>query len=197
MARQYYFKSWNEAQYLMTALDCYEVEYALDCDVDDGGDVVTVFDNYGEGVAEACVEVIRSYPYEQYKLDKAKLVAEGVSPRHIMSYSATLAYNEWQSELDYDEEMERQMREDIAEYERDLRIAAEVAERDELLDAVAIAEENALCELAAFGFVEFEDGIGYAEFGEDDYEPFWDFACDLFDYYDGHWHESYVLESLY
>lgn len=70
-------------------------------------------------------------------------------------------------------------------------------EIDVLIREIEIAEETALSELAAFGHVEYEDGISYDEFGEDDYEPFWDFACDLFDYYDGHWHESYVLDSLY
>lgn len=57
-------------------------------------------------------------------------------------------------------------------WEHELETIAEFAE---------MAEESALAELGAFGCIEFEDATSQAEFDEGECEPFWAFACDLYD----------------
>lgn len=54
-------------------------------------------------------------------------------------------------------------------------------ERDELLDYIELVESAALAELREFGCVEFEVATSDAELNEDECEPFWAFACDLYD----------------
>lgn len=81
-------------------------------------------------------------------------------------------------------EHEREKRERMAENER--RYAAMVEqvariERDALIEYVEAVEEAALAELAEFGCVEFEVATSDAELNEDECEPFWAFACDLYD----------------
>ena len=113
-----------------------------------------------------------AYPREQYEADRAKLIAEGVEPRLIMSYIGVLSSMAWEAEMEreaeiwesYDEawaeEDERQMREAYAELEREKAAergtAAEVAERDETIELAELAEESAMSELAVFGCIEFE-----------------------------------------
>lgn len=84
------------------------------------------------------------------------------------------------------------MVEQVARIERDAEVAAEVAERDELIEYVEAVEEAALAELAEFGCVEFEVATSDAELNEDECEPFWAFACDLYDE-----PRAYVLLDLY
>ena len=164
MARQYYFKSWEEASYLMWSLDCYGVEYEVECGVnlvEEGYDnLVTLLDERGVSIAESTVELIDSYPYEQYEEDKAKAISEGENPRCIMSYRACLAYEEWEAERG---EWQEDWDELLDEQERDRATAAEVAERDETIAMVEVAEESALSELAAFGSIEFETGVPWNE----------------------------------
>lgn len=65
-------------------------------------------------------------------------------------------------------------------------------EIDVLIREIEIAEETALSELAAFGYVEFENDernvVG------DELEGFWEFACDLADEPKPH---GWVLDELY
>lgn len=85
----------------------------------------------------------------------------------------------------------------------------EATERDALLEFVAMAEETAMSELAAFGFIDYESGINDAEF---DGAEFWLFAADLYesvhpdsegddiadyDPYEYAEDEAYVLSELY
>jgi len=148
-----------------------------------------------------------AYPREQYEADRAKLIAEGVDPRLIMSYVGCLSSMAWEAEQEreaeicesYDEswaeEDERQMREAYAELEREKaaerEIAAEVAERDALIELAEVAEESANSELAAYGFianpVEYERDVHGEEC-----EAFWAFACDLYDE-----PRAYVLYELF
>ena len=65
-------------------------------------------------------------------------------------------------------------------------------EIDVLIREIEIAEETALSELAAFGYVEFENDernvVG------DELEGSWEFACDLADEPKPH---GWVLDELY
>lgn len=74
---------------------------------------------------------------------------------------------------------------------RDLRISDEVAERDEIIEFVDVAEEAALSELAAFGFIGFENDE--RDITGDELEGFWEFACDLADETKPH---GWVLDEL-
>lgn len=96
---------------------------------------------------------LAEYPREQYEQDRAKLIADGVDPRLIMSYSACIAYDEMEAEL----EREREIEEAYDEWQRECAITAEVAERDEIIELAEMAWEAAMVELAAFGtFDEYE-----------------------------------------
>lgn len=68
------------------------------------------------------------------------------------------AWTEWEREeaerMAENQRRYEHMREQVAAIERDLRISAEVAERDALIEHVELAEEAALAELAAFGCIE-------------------------------------------
>lgn len=158
MSKQYYFKSWEEAHYLMNHLDeCggkYEYEQGVNI-VDDGYDhLVEVFDEYSRAIAQPIAELIFGYTYEQYELDKAEYVALGIDPRLVMSYRATLDYEIAQTELArYDE-----LYEDEEPYMTDELdpVAAEVIEQDELIEFVEMAERTAMAERNVFGYVEFE-----------------------------------------
>jgi len=102
----------------------------------------------------------KAYPREQYEADKAKLIAEGVDPRLILSYTATLSSMAWEAELEREFEEAESYDEAMAELEREeaeREIAAEVAERDAIIEHAEMAEEAALSELEAFGCIEFED----------------------------------------
>ena len=118
------------------------------------------------------------YPREQYERDRAKLIADGIDPRCILSYSACRAYDEFYAELEreleieesYDEAYERiaaeldEFDDLLPELERALvelvydkpEVAIEVAERDEIIELVEQAETAALVELEQFGCIEFE-----------------------------------------
>ena len=161
---------------------------------------------YANGYEDVWAEERKAYPRERYEADRAKLIAEGVEPRLIMSYAATLSSMAWEAEREreaeiwesYDEAMaeyERQMDEDIAEYEAEQEIAREVAERDALIELVELADETAMSELAAFGNVWPEDGVSQAEYDET-LEEFWEFACDLYEVGET-WNERLVLTELY
>lgn len=210
MARQYYFKHWNEARLLIEHLECFEVPYDVECGinvVDEGYDnLVTVLDEDGESFAEHFAKYLRDYPYERYEADRARAIAEGEDPRLIMSYFGTLSYMAWEAEKEreweeaeaYDEEWDeddvRQMREAYAELEREeaeREIAAEVAERDEIIEFVEFVETAARDELAAFGNIAADTALSDAEWNETSNE-FWEFVCDL-------WGEpkSYVLTELF
>ena len=125
------------------------------------------------------------YPREQYERDRAQLIAEGENPRCIMSYQECFAHDRWERELEREREMHEaydeayeQMLADIAEYEREQAIAAEVAERDELIEYVEFVESAARDELAAFGCIWLEQGfgqtMGYRDLGMDEVEASWD-----------------------
>lgn len=99
----------------------------------------------------------KAYPREQYEADRAKLIAEGVDPRLIMSYIGTLSLMAWEAEQEREAEIWESYDEAMAELEREeaeREIAAEVAERDEIIELAEMAEEAAMAELGAFGFVE-------------------------------------------
>lgn len=81
------------------------------------------------------------YTREQYEQDRRKAIEDGINPRLIMSYSECLAWDEYQAEM---------------EREREREIAAEVAERDDVVELAEQAEEAAMIELAEFGCIEFE-----------------------------------------
>lgn len=221
MSKQYYFKSWKEARYLIKRLEILDVNFEIACGVniiDDGYDnMVEVFDEYGKMVAQPIAELIWSYTYEQYELDRKKYIASGIHPKLIMSYHETLACEEYQAELEREREREHEIEEyydqfeeieesiefhtnmnqmfanecyrkldeldklmeaegvedataweRFPEYERLLYavaefetqpldpIAAEVVERDELIEFVEMAERTAMTERNVFGYVEFE-----------------------------------------
>ena len=75
--------------------------------------------------------------------------------------------------------------------EHDEEITAEIAERDELVEFIELAEEAARVELAEFGCVAIETGLSDAEWDKASPE-FWEFACDLWDE-----PKSYVLTELF
>ena len=128
------------------------------------------------------------YPREQYELDRQRLIDEGADPRCIMSYHECFAHDRWEREL----EREREIWEACEEAYRERELAAEVAERDQLIEYVEFVEEAALTELREFGYVEFENDernvVG------DELEGFWEFACDLADEPKPH---GWVLDELY
>lgn len=100
-----------------------------------------------------------AYPREQYEADRAKLIAEGVEPRLILSYTATLSSMAWEAEMEREAEIWESYDEAMAELEREeaeREIAAEVAERDEVIELAEMAWESSMDELAAFGCIEFE-----------------------------------------
>ena len=217
MSKQYYFKSWKEANYLAKHLECFDINFEVECGIniiDDGYDnMVEVFDEYGKNIAQPIAELIWSYTYEQYELDRKKYIASGIHPRLIMSYHETLAYEEYQAEVEREREIEEAYEqfgeieegiefhtnmnqmfanecyrrleeldklmeaegvedatawERFPEYERLLyavaefetqpldSIAAEVVERDELIEFVEMAERTAMTERNVFGCIEFE-----------------------------------------
>ena len=116
------------------------------------------------------------YPREQYEADRARLIAEGVDPRCIMSYRECFAHDRWEREL----EREREWEEAYDEAMRERETAREVAERDEICEFVEIAEESALSELAAFGCIGFE--VDERDEDGDELCACWDFIVDCDEY---------------
>ena len=96
-----------------------------------------------------------SYTREQYESDRAKAIAEGVEPRLIMSYSACLAWDEWQrtkDEWEDDDDEWIEMREAYEELEREKAERDDWAiESEQAAELAEFAERSAMSELAAFG----------------------------------------------
>lgn len=90
-----------------------------------------------------------SYPYEQYKRDRAAAIADGTDPRCIMSYAECLAYDEF-------ERWERQQDEVWEAYDEVCGFDADV-----IAEAVEAAEEAAIHEIREFGFPagEFDERV--------------------------------------
>jgi len=147
MARQHYFKSFEEAKRFMVELDCYEVEYEYEEGVnlvDDGFDYLVTEDDGEDAVTSALHEP--TYSKEQYEADRKRLIEEGEDPRCIMSYWECLAYDEWQAELEREREYEREMDEAYAEHELEANIAwleSEIAELDAEMEAEGVEDATA------------------------------------------------------
>ena len=92
------------------------------------------------------------YPREQYELDRAKAIAEGTDPRCIMSYQECFAHDCWEREM----EREQEIWDAYDEAYEQMAIAAEVAERDSIIEQAELAWETSMAELKEFGCIEFE-----------------------------------------
>lgn len=131
------------------------------------------------------------YPREQYELDRAKAIAEGTDPRCIMSYQECFAHDCWEREM----EREQEIWDAYDEAYEQMAIAAEVAERDSIIEQAELAWETSMAELGAFGNVWPEEGVSQVEYDEG-LEEFWEFACDLYE--EGEtWNERLVLTELF
>ena len=69
-------------------------------------------------------------------------------------------------------------------------------ELEQVAELVKVAEEAAMSEVAAFGFAWPEEATSQAEFDEGDCEPFWEFACDLYEVGET-WRDRNVLIELF
>jgi len=88
-----------------------------------------------------------NYPREQYEADRKRMIAEGVNPRCIMSYSECMAYDFYKAEEEAYDEWERDLEEAYAE--RELEFDAE-----QLMELVDEMEVSANVEREVFGSAE-------------------------------------------
>ena len=145
------FWLWEELDDLYTELDESGVEDA------------TEWEHFGaiESILYTLAErAVRreNYPREKYEADRKRMIAEGMNPRCIMSYSECMAYDLFQAELEREREVDTAWDEfelwdewDETDFEYGDELDFDVESLVEMVDEM---QESALAELDAFGFIE-------------------------------------------